>query len=69
MCIRDRSGVGVGLTGQLEPALVLLQPLLGAEGFVIPLIDAVNGLAVGPVSYTHLDVYKRQDLYSSEPEI
>ena len=44
-------GVGVGLTGQLEPALVLLQPLLGAEGFVIPLIDAVNGLAVGPQDF------------------
>ena len=41
-------GSGVGLAGQLEPALVLRQPLLGAQRLIVPLVDAVDGLAVGP---------------------
>ena len=41
-------GGRVRFAGQLKPALVLLQPLFGAQGFVVALIDAVDGLAVGP---------------------
>ena len=41
-------GGGVRLTRQLEPALVLLEALLGAQSLVVPLVDAVDGLAVGP---------------------
>ena len=41
-------GSGVGLAGQLEPALVLRQPFLGAQSLIVPLVDAVDGLAVGP---------------------
>ena len=41
-------GFRVALAGQGEPALVLFQPLLGAQGFVVALIDAVNGLSVRP---------------------
>ena len=41
-------GGGVRLTRQLEPALVLPEALLGAQSLVVPLVDAVDGLAVGP---------------------
>ena len=41
-------GFRVALAGQGEPALVLFQPLLGAQGFVVALVDAVNGLSVRP---------------------
>ena len=41
-------GFRVALAGQGKPALVLLQPLLGAQGFIVALVDAVNGLAVRP---------------------
>ena len=55
MCIRDRGGVvlvqregaGGGFNGDIG----------GAAGGIS---DAVQGKAVPPVSYTHLDVYKRQ---------
>ena len=57
MCIRDRGGAGAGHTAlqveQFQPAVAVL---IESEG---------DGAAVGrqaevPVSYTHLDVYKRQ---------
>ena len=41
-------GGGVAFTRQLEPALALLEALFGTQGLVIPLVDAVDGLAVGP---------------------
>ena len=41
-------GGGVALTRQLEPALALLEALFGPQGLVVPLVDAVDGLAVGP---------------------
>ena len=41
-------GFRVAFVGQGEPALVLFQPLLGTQGFVVALVDAVNGLSVCP---------------------
>ena len=38
----------VALAGQGKPALILFQPLLGAQGFIVALVDAVNGLTVCP---------------------
>ena len=38
--------VGVRLAGQVKPALVLCQALLGPQGLVVALVDALNGLAV-----------------------
>ena len=39
--------VGVRLAGQVKPALVLRQTLLGPQSLVVALVDALNGLAVG----------------------
>ena len=44
-------GGGVDLTRQLEPALALLEALFGTQGLVVPLVDAVDGLAVGPQDF------------------
>ena len=41
-------GVRVALAGQGKPALVLFQPFLGAQGFIVAFVDAVNGLSVCP---------------------
>ena len=41
-------GFRVALAGQGEPALVLFQPLLGTQGFIVAFVDAVNGLSVRP---------------------
>ena len=38
--------VGVRLAGQVKPALVLCQALLGPQSLVVALVDALNGLAV-----------------------
>ncbi len=38
----------VALAGQGKPALVLFQTLLGTQGFIVALVDAVNGLSVRP---------------------
>ena len=45
-------GFRVALAGQGEPALVLFQPFLGAQGFIVALIDAVNGLSVCPQHFS-----------------
>ena len=44
-------GGGVVFTQQLEPALALLEALFGTQGLVVPLVDAVDGLAVGPQDF------------------
>ena len=44
-------GGGVVFTRQLEPALALLEALFGTQGLVVPLVDAVDGLAVGPQDF------------------
>ena len=58
MCIRDRfqPGIGVGRgfrvdAGQCQRVGLLVEPLQ---------IGALQRGGVGPVAYTHLDVYKRQ---------
>ena len=38
----------MALAGQGKPALVLFQPFLGAQGFIVAFVDAVNGLSVCP---------------------
>ena len=68
MCIRDRARAG-GLRGS-----VVLQVLIGRDGAVQDAKFLQGSLvfaraavdAVKPVSYTHLDVYKRQIQYRSQ---
>ena len=57
MCIRDRSGSLLGL-------LVLAGYVLLVEDNQWLRLSAVKAVAVYPVSYTHLDVYKRQEYQS-----
>ena len=45
-------GFRVALAGQGKPAFVLFQPLLGTQGFIVALIDAVNGLSVCPQHFS-----------------
>ena len=64
MCIRDRDtdGLGITLATKLTDVIneTMIDPMVGIlhheEVFI-------TGVGVGPVSYTHLDVYKRQGLY------
>ena len=70
MCIRDRSGVGLGEAEGGEPVVLgllheMARLLLGAVQKDVAEGDEVRDEGVGvsgihPVSYTHLDVYKRQ---------
>ena len=58
MCIRDRVQPGHGLP-ELQPADPAVLAIRVAH-----LVDEVHGIAavgIHPVSYTHLDVYKRQE--------
>ena len=57
MCIRDRINVGRTPYGITKGAVNLLTQQLGAEWALYNI--KVN--AIAPVSYTHLDVYKRQE--------
>ena len=41
----------VSLTGQLKPAFVLLKTFLCAQSLIVALVDAVDGLAVGPQDF------------------
>ena len=62
MCIRDRvrDGPWVGLVEQQQ---------LERDGERLPVGPPFRAAAaVGPVSYTHLDVYKRQDVESLRDE-
>ena len=59
---------GVGLAGQVEPALVLLQPFLGAQGLVVALVDAGNGLAVGPQHLGQQGEQHRLELFHAHAE-
>ena len=56
MCIRDRSS-GIRISHTLEAVLEVLSVQVGA---IAPLQAVTHGEGPGPVSYTHLDVYKRQ---------
>ena len=69
MCIRDRSrgawisvGFGMGQQGEGAQAQVAVcRPLAGAKDRLIRKVQAIAS-----VSYTHLDVYKRQELKCSQ---
>ena len=44
-------------------ALFVITKLLGYRQMSqLSMFDYINGITIGSVSYTHLDVYKRQDL-------
>ena len=60
MCIRDRFH-----DDQHGTAIVVTAALLGALRVVKKEIGAIR-VVVNAVSYTHLDVYKRQDLISQD---
>ena len=60
MCIRDRWGIGsasvvleAAARADTAPSLCLVYPSVSA-------MPTVGPVTLGPVSYTHLDVYKRQ---------
>ena len=58
MCIRDRNKASV-----VVPNLEEVVSIKG-ESLDAPIHDFVfKGITVEPVSYTHLDVYKRQNLW------
>lgn len=61
-------GSGVGLAGQLEPALVLRQPFLGAQSLIVPLVDAVDGLAVGPQHFCQKGEEEGLELFHADAE-
>ena len=68
MCIRDRY---INTRIEVELAFVLGRPLSGpnctitdvldATAYVIPALEILSSNIEMAVSYTHLDVYKRQD--------
>ena len=61
MCIRDRCGVAGSLrSGKCRVGVVQRRArlLLRRQSRVVGALIRRNG--IGPVSYTHLDVYKRQ---------
>ena len=65
MCIRDRvtlnrQGLKHKLIGPSSGNIVYQYPVGGS--------DVPAGSTVYPVSYTHLDVYKRQNVYGWIPE-
>ena len=77
MCIRDSSeGIekaraGGGRFGFVPGAVLGLLPQCGfsamaANLYASKVVTLGTLLAVFPVSYTHLDVYKRQALYSKQ---
>ena len=61
-------GGGVALTRQLEPALALLEALFGTQGLVVPLVDAVDGLAVGPQDFGEEGEEDRLQLLHADAE-
>ena len=68
MCIRDRLYIDAGLTQKEGEALVgtfvvprePFRALLGRRVSTKALDDRAGFVTLLPVSYTHLDVYKRQ---------
>ena len=69
MCIRDRSQLLRELVGQLKPEFREALVLRDIQGYSYEEVAAITGQNLGtvksrinPVSYTHLDVYKRQVL-------
>ena len=64
MCIRDRSVADQEAIKALFPNTYGM-PLITFEAGEAVTLPAMN-VGVIPVSYTHLDVYKRQDLDNAE---
>ena len=60
MCIRDRHGAKLDLVGQAEERIHLVKELDDVLYLVLHLIPGHEDVRIVPVSYTHLDVYKRQ---------
>ena len=66
MCIRDRAdvtggaGIGSGENADYTGTITISGGVVYAVGGADSLSIGGGGRGVGPVSYTHLDVYKRQ---------
>ena len=58
---------GVGLTQRQKRILDVIRHAVDRRGYPPSLREI--GDSVGPVSYTHLDVYKRQELDSGNSDI
>ena len=44
----------------------VLTCIIGGAGILLIIASVINGTVDNPVSYTHLDVYKRQDKVTAE---
>ena len=67
MCIRDRISALSGLVGPVIGGLVFglfgIEPVVMVSGSALAVSAALMVVVVRiPVSYTHLDVYKRQEV-------
>ena len=62
MCIRDRTEVDAAVTAVRDAIEKLQEKPPVQKEFTITAV-AHGGGTIDPVSYTHLDVYKRQELY------
>ena len=64
--IKDRIGLSMieaaERSGALQPGGSLIEATAGNTGLGLALVAAQKGYKLTPVSYTHLDVYKRQTL-------
>ena len=55
------TGEGATLFINIVALLIVLVALVSLANQLLGLLPVVDGTALSPVSYTHLDVYKRQD--------
>ena len=68
MCIRDRAYIGIDNYRLIQKFLSVVTPKISMSKFIDNVLTAhfeqykeeIDGLYYNPVSYTHLDVYKRQ---------
>ena len=63
MCIRDRHNVAAIASGIARSGadIIAIDGFRGGTGAAPTRTRANVGIPIEPVSYTHLDVYKRQD--------
>ena len=67
MCIRDRNTIdGSNYVDAQRSKYVVPDNWENQPMYNLPLDELIGAIDYAPVSYTHLDVYKRQDKYGSK---
>ena len=70
LLMASAGGISECSVGQSSALFLILHPVLFRLGCVneasVPWMHYSLGISVGPVSYTHLDVYKRQVLHMTQ---